>query len=311
VTNNEGTSNSEPFTAISEATLDPCAVTSNPQAGYSSIAATGTAGGSGTMAVSFSGTAFAAISQTVTYGPYSTPSSIAANIAALVSKNYYQYGLSAKAFGPNIVCSGLSTLGTVTNVATGPSFTTNVFSTAAAEAQNACYITPPPRSPICPTSVTLNSSNIHEQPLSLDAPEYLTGVGILTEMDLAPIGGNFSSAIITENVTPTSNTCTANIHTYVAFPIILDANSGVFQINTGTVWENFPYRPIPNAFSDSHRLKLNIDLLGATNATSSVAKATQVYKCNGQPIGQLFLTKTYSRGVINGQPVTYVDVTKE
>jgi hypothetical protein len=89
----------------------------------------------------------------------------------------------------NIVSSGLSTLGTVTNVATGPSFTTNVFSTAAAEAQNACYITPPPRSPICPMSVTLNSSNIHEQPLSLDAPEYLTGVGILTEMDLAPIGG--------------------------------------------------------------------------------------------------------------------------
>jgi hypothetical protein len=148
VTNNEGTSNNEPFTVISNApqdpTADPCAVMSNPQAGYSSIVSTGAAGGSGTMAVSFSGAAFAAVTPRVTYGPSSTPSSIAANIAALITKNYYQYGLGAKAFGPIVVYSGNTTLGTVNNAVTGSSFTTDGSSTAATEAQNACSNAPPP-----------------------------------------------------------------------------------------------------------------------------------------------------------------------
>ena len=148
VKNNEGTSNSEAFTVISNApqnpTADPCAVTSNPQAGYSSIVSAGATGGSGTMAVSFSGAAFAAVTASVSYGPNSTPSSIAANIAALITKNYYRYGLGAKAFGPIVVYSGNTSLGTVSNVATGSSFTTNVSPTAATEAQNACHNAPPP-----------------------------------------------------------------------------------------------------------------------------------------------------------------------
>ncbi|MGD0941845.1 MAG: hypothetical protein ABR905_19280 [Terracidiphilus sp.] len=149
VSNNEGQSvNSEPFTVNSSQNTgpppDPCAVTTSPQVGFTSIVPTGTVGGSGTMAVSFSGTAFAAISPTVTYGPYSTPSSIAANIAALIAKNYYRYGLGARAFGPIIVYSGNATLGTVSNVVTGPSFTTDGSPTAGTEAQNACTNAPPP-----------------------------------------------------------------------------------------------------------------------------------------------------------------------
>jgi hypothetical protein len=148
VTNNEGTSNSKTFTVIYEAPqdpiADPCAVTSNPQTRYSAIVSTGTAGGSGSMAVSFSVTAFAAVSASVTYGPYSTPSSIAANIASLITRNYYRYGLGAKAFGPLIVYSGNTTLGTVNNLVTGPSFTTTTSSTTAAEAESACGSAPPP-----------------------------------------------------------------------------------------------------------------------------------------------------------------------
>ncbi len=121
---------------------DPCAVTSNPQAGYSSIVSTGTAGGSGTMAVSFSGGAYTAISPTVIYGPSSTPSSIAAGIAALITKSYLQYGLSAKAFGPNIIYSGNASLGTVSNPTSGPSFTTTTSAAAAGEAQMACKNAP-------------------------------------------------------------------------------------------------------------------------------------------------------------------------
>jgi hypothetical protein len=151
VTNNEGPSNSVTFTVLSAPPPPPppssCAVTSNPQAGYSSIVSTGTAGGSGTLAVSFSGAAFAAISPTVTYGPSSTPSSIAANIAALITRNYFQYGLSAKAFGSNIVYSGNTKLGTVSNAVTGnggaaPSFTTTTSAGAASTAEMACQQAP-------------------------------------------------------------------------------------------------------------------------------------------------------------------------
>jgi hypothetical protein len=164
VTNNEGTSNSETFTVLSgpppPPPPDPCAVTSNPQAGYSSIVSTGTAGGSGSMAVSFSGAAFAAISPTVTYGPFSTPSSIAANIAANITTNYFQYGLSAKAFGPNVVYSGNAPLGAVSNMATGnggatPSFTTTTSTEAGTSAQTACQQAP--TSPAPNSEVTIVS----------------------------------------------------------------------------------------------------------------------------------------------------------
>jgi hypothetical protein len=96
------------------------------------------------VTVSFSGAAFAAVSASVTYGPNSTPNSVAAHIAALITKNYYRYGLGAKAFGPIVVYSGNTTLGTVSNVITGSSMATNGSPTAGTEAENACQSAPPP-----------------------------------------------------------------------------------------------------------------------------------------------------------------------
>jgi len=161
ISNMWGTSNPVSFTVLPTMAPpnpipDPCAVTSNPQVGYSSFgyssnSPTGTNGSSGSIVVSFSGTAFAATSQSVKYGPYSTPSSIAANIAALITKNYFQYGLSAKSFGSNIVYSGNATLGAVSNMFTSngaapPSFTTTTSSTEATETENACDSAFPPGS---------------------------------------------------------------------------------------------------------------------------------------------------------------------
>jgi hypothetical protein len=137
--------------------LNECAVSSNPHAGYTSITSTGTAGG-GTFAVSFSGTAYADISQSVTYGPYSTPSSIAAHIAALITQKYFRYGLTAKAFGPNIVYSGDSTIGTVTNAATGSSFTPVNSPAAASAAQIACTSAPANLNTYTLTPASLNLS---------------------------------------------------------------------------------------------------------------------------------------------------------
>ena len=139
VTNNEGTSNGVNFAVINTTIPDSCDVASNPNAGYSSIASMGTAGGSGTMAISFSGaTSYATLSQTVSYGPYSTPASIAANTAALVTKNFFRYGVTAKAFGPNVVYSGNTTLGTVNTQFSGPSFTSNTAPETASAVKAAC-----------------------------------------------------------------------------------------------------------------------------------------------------------------------------
>lgn len=161
VSNNEGQSNGVTFTVVPASAppppLDSCDVMSNPQAKYSSIVPAGTAG-SGTMTVSFSGDAFAAISPSVTYGPNSTPSSIAANIAALITKNYFQYGLTAKAFGPNVVYGGNAPLGTVSNAFTetggsAASFTTTTSTEAGTAAALACHSAP--QTPAPPSEVAI------------------------------------------------------------------------------------------------------------------------------------------------------------
>jgi hypothetical protein len=149
LTNNEASSDNYSFTVnqYTPHTLppDPCAITSNPQTGYSYIVPTGTVGGSGTMSMSFSGAAFSNLSPTtVPYGPYSTPSSIASNLAALITTKYAQNGMFARAFGSNIIYGGVAALGTVTTSITGPSFTTSSSSAAASAAASACYAVPKP-----------------------------------------------------------------------------------------------------------------------------------------------------------------------
>jgi hypothetical protein len=60
-------------------------------------------------------------------------------MAALISRKYLQYGLSARAFGPNIIYNGNTALGGVT-VTSGPSITTDISS--AAQPQQQLPVTP-------------------------------------------------------------------------------------------------------------------------------------------------------------------------
>ncbi len=147
VSNNEGESDYESFTVVAaQASLtfpaDTCAVTSSPKVGFASIVSTGRTGSGGTLSVSFSGAAFTNVNPTVTYGAYSTPSSIASNVAAVISAKYLQYGLSAKAFGPYIIYQGVAPLGAVSHSFADPSFTTNASSAVASATAAACYALP-------------------------------------------------------------------------------------------------------------------------------------------------------------------------
>lgn len=89
--------------------------------GFSSITPSGLAiGGSGSMTVSFSQGSFNGSGITVPYGPNSTPESIASHLAALITKQYASSGLTAQAYGANILYKGNAALGNA-NFAPTPS----------------------------------------------------------------------------------------------------------------------------------------------------------------------------------------------
>lgn len=88
--------------------------------GFSSILSIG---GSGSIIVSLSHGSFNGLGITVPYGPYSTPESFASHVAALITKRYYNSGLTAQAFGANILFKARSsaTLGNVSFTPSGSS----------------------------------------------------------------------------------------------------------------------------------------------------------------------------------------------
>jgi hypothetical protein len=73
------------------------------------------------MAVSFSQGSFSGFGITVPYGPNSTPESIASHLAALITKQYASSGLTAQAYGANILYKGNATLGAANFTSSGSS----------------------------------------------------------------------------------------------------------------------------------------------------------------------------------------------
>jgi hypothetical protein len=119
---NGGSPNGTDFATV-VAAQNSCPAQLDAHSGFAGIVPTGTAGGSGTMTASFSGGAFDGNSVTVPYGQYSTPESIASHIAALITKHYYNSGLSAQAIGSQILYKSTAVLGTPTLTGSGASFT--------------------------------------------------------------------------------------------------------------------------------------------------------------------------------------------
>lgn len=144
-----------------------------------------------------------------------------------------------------------------------------------------------------------------------DHPTYLTGVGILARMKVAPSGTNYNGAVLVETVTPTSNSCPSNIQQYTSFPTITAANNSTFTVGSSAYWEGSQFASITDDFYDSHKLLVNINVLGLTSVTSCVAKATQTYTCGGRTVGTFTLTNTYTKGTLNGNTVTNVSTTKQ
>jgi hypothetical protein len=159
----------------------------------------------------------------------------------------------------------------------------------------------------CPTSIAVNAT--WTQPLQNDYPSFSTGVGILTNMIVGPVGTSFTSVVLYEIVTPTGNSCPANIKADTDFPAI--TFSTPFVVGTTAFWEGSGYGAVQNTFYDAHIAKWSQNVLGSTNVTSCQSTATQVYTCNNNVIGTFSLTNTYTSGFISAQPVTFVSVSKQ
>jgi len=159
----------------------------------------------------------------------------------------------------------------------------------------------------CPGTVTIDSLFKAQLP-SVDHPDSLTGIGILARMLVSPLTADYYGTAIQEVVTPTTNTCPANIAGYASFP----NQFSIFHVGDQILgsWEGQPYGYFTNTFYDSHRIELNFSILGLTSVTSCQAQATQVYSCNGNNIGTFLLTNTYTRGTVNGQDVTNIATDK-
>jgi hypothetical protein len=170
----------------------------------------------------------------------------------------------------------------------------------------------PVETPSCPASLT-SVTLVQTTPKSLpdyNRPTWLTGVGILSTMQVGPTGNSYIGAVLYETVTPTTNSCPANIQQYTSFPTITLADDSDFTPGSSAFWEGTNFPSITNDFYDMHVNLVSANVLGLTSVSSCVAQAVQTYTCGGHTVGTFTLTNTYTKGTLNGQAVTNVTTTK-
>lgn len=84
----------------------------------------------------------------------------------------------------------------------------------------------------CPQTITLDQSQLIQMPLTPKVPGWLTGIGILTPMQLGPNGTDYTNAQVTENVSTVSNSCNVNpTNTVFGNPCI--SQVGAFKVGSG------------------------------------------------------------------------------
>jgi len=167
----------------------------------------------------------------------------------------------------------------------------------------------------CPTSVTLSSTT--QLSLTANFPQYKTGIGILTAMQVNPSTQpdgttNWNGTQIQEyvSVNSGSNTCPSNVPVCSQSGNPLTVGAGG---NPGDTTFGAPFPPTANVFWDEHVRTDGTSLLNASGVTqtSCAMSCSQTYKCNGIIIGTFTINYSLSRGTIQGTPVTNVSVTKQ
>ena len=161
----------------------------------------------------------------------------------------------------------------------------------------------------CPASVTLSTTT--QLSLEDNFPQFETGLGILTAMQVNPAtksdGTNWNGTQITEDV---------NVNNIDTCPASVQACHGrdTFTVGTGggTTFGQ-PFSAQDNIFWDEHVRAASTSLLNApgVTTTSCTMVCSQTYQCNGHTIGSFTIVYGLSTGTIDGTPVTNVSVTKQ
>ncbi len=179
---------------------------------------------------------------------------------------------------------------------------------ADAEIKYGGLLMPCPRSTEVATAIDLRNEAL--------AAGFRTAYGIHAQMRVRPDGRTWDGTRITEALTMGANTCpdtlTRGEPCSGGSTFTVGAASGNSPVLTGPrpgarnrFWDFHTTHVRPRGVSvlhDATRNPANLD-------TCSTA-CEQEYSCGGNVIGRHTITRTYTKGVYNGQNVTFVDVTK-
>lgn len=127
VTNNYGTSNQVSFTV--NPPQQACTQSRTPNSFALNIGSLANAGQSGTFTVSHPTATSNSASTTVNYGPSSTPSSVAAQMASAITRKYVHSGITAQSNGSNITIQSRSLFANIAANSPGSTYSIGSAST--------------------------------------------------------------------------------------------------------------------------------------------------------------------------------------
>ena len=165
--------------------------------------------------------------------------------------------------------------------------------------------------PSCPTGITISQSTSIIPILASYVPTYLTGMGLIADMRVQPSTSNFDGSIITEAVSAFSNTCPANIPSLQSSSLCAGTSAFTVGMAGGTVGAGFSVPDIHNQFWDDHESLGTGSRLANSGVPSCTAVCHQTYSCNGVPIANFSITRTFTQTTTQSYPVTFVQVTKQ
>jgi hypothetical protein len=147
-----------------------------------------------------------------------------------------------------------------------------------------------------PTSITLNDPGAF--------PTYKTGLGISAHMSAIPNNVNWNGTLVSESVEQSINSCPASWNVCSGSDTWSLGEDGGSQF--GHV---FP--AAGDEFWDFHEYIASFDKLTQAGLGGCAATCTQTYYCGGLPLSTYTINFGFTKGTIQGQSVTIVNVTKQ
>lgn len=166
----------------------------------------------------------------------------------------------------------------------------------------------------CPASTEV-ATTIDMRGAALTAG-FRTAYGVHAQMRVRPDGRTWDGTRITESLTMGTNNCPATLTRGEpcsgGSTFTVGDPSGTSPVLTGPragarnrFWDFHTTHVRPRTVSVLHDATRN-----PNNLSTCSTSCNQEYRCGGNLIGSHTITRTYTTGVYNGQPVTLVDVTK-